>query len=393
MPKYKTIKFFILIFSLLTLYSACIKSYSPSAITAANSYLVVDGFINTGINSSTSFVLSRSRNLADTSSFIPELNAQVILADSNGTTYSLIDSNGNGKYTSAQLSLNPNDHYRILITTSNGHQYQSAFVSPKNTPPIDSVTWRQNPLTWDLTINVNTHDPFNNTTYYRWDYSETWQHNAPEIAYWVLVNGYVIPLDADWINDPRQIYQCWTTAPAKHITVGTSLGLSQDVISMQPITIIPLNDERITVRYSILVNQYAISQDAYNYWVLIQKNSQNLGGLFDLIPSQLNSNIKCTTNPNEPVIGYVSASTLQQQRLFITNAEVGGGWIKQEPYNECSTLILPTDTSNFQIYNYPDTSYTPWYFTGNFVPALVVVKKYCVDCRVWGGTNSKPPFW
>lgn len=393
MLRYQTVKYVVYIFSLLILYSACIKSYAPPAITAANNYLVVDGFINTGANSISTIVLSRSRNLIDTTSFIPELNAQITIADSNGTMYTLIDTNGTGKYTSAVLSLNPNDRYRVLITTSNGHQYQSAYVSPKATPPIDSVTWQQSQVTWGVTINVNTHDPTNNTTYYRWDYSETWQHNAPEITYWVLINGYVIPLDADFINDPRQIYQCWTTAPATHITVGTSLGLSQDVISLQPITFIPFNDERITVRYSILVNQYAISQDAYNYWVLVQKNSQNLGSLFDLIPSQLNSNIKCITNPDEPVIGYLSAGTVQQQRLFITNAQVGGNWIKQEPYNECSTIILPTDPNNFQIYNYPDTSYTPWYFTGTFTPALVVVKKYCVDCRVWGGTNSKPSFW
>jgi hypothetical protein len=352
----------------------------------------VDGFINTSPNGITSILLSRSKNLADTVSFIPELHAQLSIVNTAGNTVHLIDSNNTGRYSSTVLNLNQGDQYSLKITTSNGHQYQSALVSSKTTPPIDSLTWQFSTKNNGVTINVNSHDPANNTHYYRWDFSETWQHNSPEIAQWVLNNGIVSPLGADYLNDPLQIHKCWTTAPSTNILVGNSLGLSQDVISMKPIQFIPFNDVRLTVRYSILVNEYALSEDAYNYWVLIQNNSQNLGGLFDLMPSQLTSNIQCITNPNEPVIGYISACTVQQQRLFITNAQVPG-WTIQEPYNECLTLTIATDPNNFEIYNYPDTTYTPWYFTGDNIPALVVVKKYCVDCRTQGGTNSKPTFW
>ena len=377
---------------LFILYAACVKPYNPPAIQAANNYLVVDGIINTGGNAITTIILSRSKNLADTVSFIPELNAQVSIVDSTGATFPLVASNSSGKYLSSALNLNQIDKYKILITTSNGHQYQSAFVRPETTPAIDSLSWLQSPVNNGVTINVITHDPANNTHYYRWDFLETWQHNSPEIAQWVLINGIVTALGADYLNDPRQIHKCWTTIPSSHIVVGTSLNLSQDVISLQPVNFIPFNDVRLTVRYSILVNQYALSGDAYNYWLLIQNNSQNLGGLFDLIPSQLNSNIQCITNPNEPVIGYISASTIQQQRIFITNSQVSG-WDTIEPYNECSPKTIPTDTSNFAIYNYPDTSYAPWYFTGDFIPALIIIKKYCVDCRTQGGTTSKPSFW
>ncbi len=373
-------------------YSACVTRYNPPAIQAANSYLVVDGFINTGKNAISTIVLSRSKNLADTVTFIPELNAQLSIMSNTGASYPLIDSNKTGKYTSAILNLNQNDQYKIIITSSNGHQYQSTFVSSKTTPPIDSLTWQQNVNTQGVTINVNSHDPANKTHYYRWDFTETWQHNSPEIASWVLINGLITTLGADYLHDPNQIHYCWTTAPSRNIVVGTSVGLGQDVISLKPLNFIPYNDERLTVRYSILANQYALSEDAYNYWLLIQNNSQNLGTLFDLKPSQLNGNIQCLSNPNEPLIGYISACTVEQQRIFITNAQVNN-WITQEPYNECSTQIIPTDPNNFQIYNFPDTSYTPWYFTGNNIPALIVVKKYCVDCRTGGGTNVKPSFW
>ena len=71
----KTKKYFLL-FSFSLLCITCVKKYDPPAIQAANNYLVVDGFIDANPNEATTIVLSRSRNLSDTVSNIPELNAK-----------------------------------------------------------------------------------------------------------------------------------------------------------------------------------------------------------------------------------------------------------------------------------------------------------------------------
>ena len=386
----KQLNLFIL--SLLLLFCACVKSYEPPAIKTGNNYLVIDGVINTNKNGVTTIILSRSKNLTDTISFIPELNAKINIVSGAGIIYNLIDSSHTGKYVSTSLNLNPSDQYKIQITTSNGRQYQSAFVSTKSTPPIDSISWNQDFVNKGINIQVSTHDPSNNAKYYRWDFVETWQHNTKEIAQWVNVDGYIHSLGIDFLNDPLQIHQCWTTNLSPKIVVANSTGLSKDVISLQPLHFIPFNDERITIRYSLLVNQYALSLDAYNYWQLVQNNSQNLGSLFDLMPSQLNSNITSISDPKENVIGYISAASIQQKRIFIKNSDVSD-WIKQIPGFECSSKIIDTDPSDFRIYNYSDTSFAPWYFTGNNIPSLVLIKKSCVDCRVKGGTNAKPIFW
>ncbi len=377
---------------MMLLLSACVKPYDPPAIKASNNYLVIDGVINTGNNGVTTVVLSRSKNLSDTVSFIPELNAKIKIVSGAGVIYNLVDSNNLGKYASQPLHLNTADQYKIQITTANGHQYQSAFVIPKTTPSIDSISWNQDLINNGVNIKVSTHDPENATKYYRWDFVETWQHNTKEIAQWVNVNGYIHSLGIDFLNDPLQIHQCWTTNASPKIVVGNSTGLAKDIISLQSLHFIPFNDERLTIRYSVLVSQYALSQEAYNYWQLVQNNSQNLGSLFDLMPSQLTSNITCISDPTEQVIGYVSASSIQQKRLFISNSEVNN-WIKQLPGFECSSQLIDTDPADFRIYKYADTSYAPWYFTGNNIPYLVIIKKSCVDCRVKGGTNAKPNFW
>lgn len=371
----------------------CRKPFTPPAILSANRYLVVDGYINTNPNDVTEIILSRSHNLNDTSSFIPELNATLLLVGSNGSQYQLIDSNADGHYKSGVLTLDPSQQYGIQVTTSDSHTYASDLVPAIATPTIDSLHWRRSDDGSGVVVEVNTHDPNNNTRYYRWDYSETWQHNAPEFTYWVLDNGMVSPLNAIPLDDPRQTYSCWTTLPSDHINVGTSLGLTQDVISREQVKYIPPDDVRLTVRFSILVKQYGLTETAFNYWQLIENNSQNLGGLFDLKPSQLVSNIHCTSNPDEPVIGYISAGRVSQQRLFINHAQVPD-WIVNLPHLGCQEkVIAPADINNPLIYNYSDTSFRPWYFVGSNPPLLMVAKRYCVDCTTSGGTTVKPNFW
>ena len=265
-------------FFLMLLLTACIKAYEPPAIKAKNNFLVIDGTINMGVNGITSVVLSRSKNLADTVRFIPELGASVQIESNRGMVYTLIDSFQQGKYASVPLNLSFSDQYKLKITTANGRQYQSSFVKAKNTPAIDSVSWNQDIINKGIHLKVSTHDPANATKYYRWDFMETWQYNTKEIAQWVNVNGYIQSLGIDFLNDPLQIHQCWTTKPAPKIIVGNSIGLVSDVISLQPLHFIPYNDERLTVKYSILVQQYALQQEAHDYWQLVQNNSQNLGG-------------------------------------------------------------------------------------------------------------------
>jgi hypothetical protein len=377
---------------ILLLLSACVKPYEPPAIKAKNNYLVIDGVINTNSKGVTTIILSRSKNLIDTVSFIPELNAKVTIVSATGLTYDLLDSIQNGKYKSTPLNLNPSHQYKIQIRTSNNRQYESSFVNAKTTPAIDSISWNQDAVNNGINLKVSTHDPNNETKYYRWDFVETWQHNTKEIAQWVNVNGYIRSLGIDFLNDPLQIHQCWTSSSSPNIVVANATGLSKDVISLQPLHFIPFNDERLTIRYSILVSQYALSQDAYNYWQLVQNNSQNLGTLFDLMPSQLVSNITCVSDPTEPVIGYISASSIQQKRLFIRNDEVNN-WIKRIPGIDCIPQIINTNPTDFRIYNFPDSNYAPWYFSGSNPPFLVIVKKTCVDCRLSGGENVKPLFW
>ncbi len=376
-------KYFLIIF-LLFFFTGCKKEYNPPVLLAPNNYLVVDGFINLNANGITTIILSRSRNLADTVVNIPEKNAQVIIQDNSGGSYTLFDAANSGNYTGPSLNLSLANKYRLKIITSDGHQYLSDFVSAKKSPPIDSLTWEQNK---DVMIYVNSHDPANNTIYYKWDFIETWEYHSRIENFWGERNGRIFFLDPT-----TQMHKCWTTANSSTVITGTSVALSQDVISHIPITTIIKDEERIKIRYSILVRQIPLIQEAYNYWQIIQKNSQQLGTLFDLQPAQLTGNIHPITNPAEPVIGFISAVATTEKRLFINNSQLTD-WSPLVTGVLCDQITLPTDPLDPFAYNYQDTIYAPFFFSGSSPTFLILTRKECIDCRVKGGSTIKPLFW
>lgn len=367
---------------------ACRKPYEPTVIKADYNYLVMDGVINANANGVTTIALSRTKNLTDSLRPKPELGARVSIEAENGGTFSLVPV-GNGAYNSAPQNLNPANKYRLNITTLNGSVYQSDYVPVKQTPPVDSVTWKQqlDSPNKAVTISVHTHDPQNKTIYYRWDYVETWQYQAPLNGSLGLTNqGLVFYTDAI-----TQTFNCWGTTPSPNITTASSEALSQDVISYVPVSVVPQNDERMAVRYSINVNQYGLTKEAHNYWQIVKKSSQQTGSIFDPQPAQVVGNLHCISNPAEPVIGFASVSYVTMKRIFIDVRELDDWHYPNTSGNYCKTDGIGVDPNRFQIFTYPDTTYGPYFFTSG--PTLIVAKKQCVDCRRRGGTNIKPPFW
>jgi hypothetical protein len=268
----------------------CRQAYAPPEITSPNRYLVVDGFINLSPNSITTFNLNRTRNLGDsTVGGIPELNARMAIVGSGSDSFPLADRIRNGIYTSDPITLDPTQQYRLTITTGDGQQFSSDPVPCELTPPIDSVFWRQPS---DLNIYISTHDPSGSTHYYRYDYNETWEHDSQLEAIYGVANNMMFAVDSF-----TQKHRCWTTDISAAVLLTTSSALTHDVIDSFKLVTIPGGDPRVTKVYSMLVRQYAITKDAYDYWQLIEKTTQNVGTLFDLQPTQLTGNIHCTTDP------------------------------------------------------------------------------------------------
>src|SRR5664279_4390896 len=133
--------------------TGCKEYYDPPAITDNPGFLVVDGFLNGG-GDSTYIKLSHTRNLNDTGSKNPELNASILVEGDQHTQIPLINL-GDGRYSNL-LPLIPSEKYRITIQTSDGSKYQSDYTPFKITPAIDGVYWEEDST--DVRFFLNTHD-------------------------------------------------------------------------------------------------------------------------------------------------------------------------------------------------------------------------------------------
>lgn len=362
---------------------ACREAYLPPVITDFQNFLVIEGIVKAG--GDTSYIkLTRTRSLDDTTTEIAESNATITLQAKSGVNY-VFQNKGNGNYQLPPTTLSTGETYRMLITTTFGDSWESDYVPVKITPAIDSVSWTRDS---GININVSTKDPTGNTRFYRWDFNETWEYNS----YYDGDLGYDFIKDSFYYLDSSQITKrCWQSFNSNDILLATSKGLSQDVIANQRIQIIPKGSDKMSVRYSIMVNQYALTQQAFEYWQLVRKNSRELGSIFGTQPAELFGNFRCTSQPTQAVVGYLSISTISSKRLFIRQPEVPN-WQSGTTFDQlCKPLIIDRAILNVTL----QQNRNLWlaYFVGTGFSGVALADKICIDCTLRGGTNKKPSFW
>jgi len=366
----------------------CKETYVSPYKSPNTGYLVVEGFIAAG---PTQFALSRVIRLPGDSAIPNERGAQVQVEGNDNSVYPLTEKIS-GIYSADTLPLNPAAQYRLRIRTSKGEAYLSDFVPFRTTAAIDSVNWVQATGSGDVSIYVNTHDPANATRYYQWEFDEVWQYHMAEFSYYKFQPANVI-YHRDTViprADTEYIYNCWSNDQSTPLLLASTVKLSQDVVYRQQLQTIPYTSQKIDELYSILVRQYALTENAYNYLSLMKANTESLGSIFDAQPSELKGNIHSLSDPAEPVVGYVSAGTIQQQRLFIDRAKLSS-WGYNVECAKVDTIVGTNQVDDF----YPSGEWTPLYvkiFDGH-VAGWYTNRTVCVDCTALGGSNKRPSFW
>ncbi len=370
--------------AMLLLIGSCVDPYRPPQIEAPNRYLVVDGFLNGGSGSSV-IKLSRTQNLTDIKKPLVETKATIRVEGSAGEAYSFVEGTA-GTYTLASATLPIGKTYRVRIKTTEGGEYLSDLITIKQTPKIDSLSWTVK--NDGLQVYVNTHDATNKTRYYRWEYEDTYEIQTPYSSPFDYVNGKLI----NRISPP--VNQCWKTQASTAIILGTSARLSQDVLKEAPLLFIPGSSPKLWIKYSLMVKQYAQSQEAYAYWENLQKTTEQLGGLFDPLPSEVGGNLHSVTNPTEPVLGFLDGYTTEQVRVFINRPLDLPYNLLRTSYESCKLDTIPfpdTPPQSLSVLLGPSGGYIAIQQIPDS-PKYIATGTHCADCRDVG-TTTRPSFW
>jgi hypothetical protein len=192
------------------------------------------------------------------------------------------------------------------------------------------------------------------------------------------------------------IYYCYNHDAPGNIALGSSANLTSSVINQAPLTVIEPASEKIEIEYSVLVTQYALTPDAYNFWKNLRQNSETNGSIFDAQPSDNQTNYHCVSNPNELVVGYLSAGSTTSKRVFIKREQLPASYTPRYS-GSCSLSTAHYALGEYTIFADPNfvavdgIIFTPT-LPGGVANELTYSTIDCVDCRT-RGVLTPPPFW
>jgi hypothetical protein len=353
----------------------CVEPFSPPEVNSDGGYLVIDGFLNAGADTSI-LVLSHTQSASADQPKAYETGAKITVEEEQGGIYSFTEK-GSGTYFLPPQQFNLSGKYRLHVKTIAGKEYQSDFVEVKNTPPIDSIAGRLDPRQNAMVMLVNTHDPKNQTQFYRWKFEETWEYRTAFYSGLKVITNEAGRAEIVPRTEPINI--CWRTIRSANILLGSTIKLTQDIIKDLPITTVPIATNKLYFKYSILVKQYGLSMDAFEYWTSLAKSTETTGSLFDPLPSTITGNIKNISDPQDLVFGYFSAAVEQKKRIFLTPALgafptcTAPDTLALEEAALSSAILLNTVGMRFD--------------------SVTISSGFCADCRTQGGVTTKPSFW
>lgn len=365
----------IIFFILALLITSCISQFIPQT-NESKELLIVEGMI-TDQPGTNSVILTKSMPLGQKSNANPVTGCIVMVSDDRGMKVQFTETTPGLYIPPSSFHGETGRFYTMEIQTSSAAgrlNYKSYPVEMKPVPPIDSIYYEkvaiQSQALSDIEkegcqIYINAHDPTDQCKFYRWEYNETWQIEIP----------YTVP---------NKI--CWLTSNSTAINVKSTSTLAENRVNKYPLDFISTVTDRLNLKYSILVKQYSLNEDEFSYWEKLQKMAEQVGGLYDMIPSSVPSNIYCIDDPNESVLGYFSVSASSSKRIFIKDNFKG-----LTNFYSTDKCIADTIFGGGPIQGL-NTSL--WILIDNFMPPYRVItySKGCYDCTL-RGTNIKPEFW
>jgi len=376
---------------LICLLSGCISDYELVGGKDTAGILVVEGII---LENGTTIKLSRTvkldAKLPANAVVVKDATVQVIDEKNQVIARATPQAKPAGTYAITDpISFAPGMKYALDILIGNDH-YRSDFVSPIQTPEIDEVSWRLNKNN-SVDIMVSTHDPANNVSYYRWTFYEDWEIRSRAFGAFYY-NDITKELTQQSFIGPNRYY-CWASDHSKSFVLGSSDKFMEAIIKNHTIHTFQSGNSRYSYLYSILVKQYGLNKEAYDYFEHLQRNVDESGSLFAPQPSEKAGNIHCLTNPAEPVIGYIIASKETTYRLYIPFAELHLDLLEDGYFCEYEEPFLEEELYLAYLQELGIRNVVLFGSGATAIPVYICVPIKCVDCTRRGGSKVKPAFW
>ncbi|WP_373492780.1 DUF4249 domain-containing protein [Aquiflexum sp.] len=316
-----------LIYILLIIPISCIDPYKID-IPQGTQLLTVDGFITTDPGPHL-IRLTRSDTYGSVFEGLirPVTRATVGIRDSEGNVTFLDELANDGVYaTPAGFRARVGISYSLQINLQTGKSYTSLPERVESVPQIDSLSYKSikfntnDRLTDIIGVQVFAHftDPSDQANFYYWrNGTSTFVLVANPELYTLPPNHPENPRGPApkdccaicFVDDESRI-QRFTLASDENFN-----GLSQRL----PVLFIEDNGLRFRQTYRAEIQQMAISSEAHRFLSLIEQQTNLTGSVFDNPPASIRGNIISLDDPDETVLGYFIAGSVDKKNVYIEN--------------------------------------------------------------------------
>ncbi len=383
----KTTRLLAGIFIIAIFATSCIKRYFPESQIHFVSKLVINGSISAD-EPNQEIVVSESSS-PDNPVFTPVSGCIVKIEDETGNSFPFTESTEAGHYagTFEGFAVIVGSPYRLSVKTPEGKQYLSKWEKLLPCPAVDSVysEFESKPttdpkITEDgLQFYIDFKADKNYGHYFRWQIEETYEyHSTFPLNRWRDENlQYHDLVKPDYTN-----FVCYKTANLGEIFVLSTEGFATNSYKKFKLHFVNNLTQRLQHQYSILVRQYSLSKEAYQYWETLKKNNQESVDLFGRQPANVIGNIYNANDTTEKALGYFSVSTMNSKRIMIRS--VPGISFDKVFYCKAIPIDAPLPPDGAIYFAWADL---------NGEKVLGTTNEDCIFCELLGGTTVKPAYW
>jgi hypothetical protein len=361
---------------LISMTVCCVKDFAPVTDEYGHA-IIIEGLITdqpagSYVKLSATYPLWRRTAPKDVS------GCTVSISDDLGNLYILKETFKYGVYSADYMNFRGavGREYTLRVNTTKEFGFLTYESEPTRMIPVPSIDslYYQKKIIKDprstlegCDIFLDTRDPESRCQFFKWEYLETWEYHLP----------------FEKIDKT-----CWLSVSSDGILIKNSTGFSGGAIKKQPVLSINNPVEKLNIKYSILVRQYSLNENEFLYWDRLKNLTDQTGGFYDIIPSDLPNNLYCVEDSLRKILGYFSVSSVTSKRLFIKEKFQGS----DISYNGCMTDFIYTNRPD----TIPGLDINIWILEDhlNEKPPYIVCtrNKSCVFCEA-RGTSIKPDFW
>lgn len=399
------------LFAVLSLATACIYPYQPDLEEAPQGVLVVDGNLMIGEPSTVQIGLMSSLWPGKTDPGTPSDGYWYSIGRSGDAIRVWAEDDAGGVY-EGQLVANdwyspmvpyilplenaPSDRkYRVCVQMG-GEQYSSDWIKPLAPPTFKRISFKaSNTLSnQDVTVQVSLEGGPDATGYILLSYDETWRFHTdyyPNYEYDYATNSVSLR------THPWDRYWCWKTVdPHTQIPLDYTQ-MAGSGVKDYPLLKFSRYDNRNHSRYSIRVKARTIDRETYKFLSHLEESTESGDNLFTPNPGEVPGNLRCETDPDRMVMGYVTVAVTTSMRAYNGSQFLLSR--QPSPYDLAYPDQWPRVSGAPYWRDFYDMGYMPL-IENNLPPSDgVQMGPYgwgwasCYDCVAAGGTLTAPDFW